>query len=177
MSIFLTSDTHFHHRGILKHRPFETVEEMNETIVKNWNSVVRPQDTVYHLGDVVVWGTVPEEYDILKRLNGKIHLILGNHDKLTRMADRDGSKAAMVGRKRYESVHDLLTIKHDNHKVILCHYPLAVWDCMHHGSVQLHGHCHTNYTPPSGYRQEDVGVDGHNFTPENIEVIFARLGL
>lgn len=177
MSIFVTSDTHFWHNGILRHRPFETVEEMNETLVKNWNSVVGPDDTVYHLGDVVVWGKHPNDYDILDRLHGKIHLILGNHDRLTALADRSGVQAYLNGRKRYESVRELCTIKHKNQKVILCHYPMAEWDSSHHRSLQLHGHSHGNFIPPPGALQMDVGVDCHNFHPILLDEIFQHFNL
>ena len=76
-------DTHFYHKNIIKFedefRPFDTVEEMNETLVDNWNRVVQPEDTVYHVGDVVFGGH--EKHEIIGRLNGKKRLILGNHDR------------------------------------------------------------------------------------------------
>lgn len=78
MSIFLTSDTHFGHANILKHcdRPFQNVEEMNETLITNWNNVVSDNDIVYHLGDFSFRG-----YTRFKnRLSGEIILIKGNHD-------------------------------------------------------------------------------------------------
>ena len=79
--IFFTSDTHFgHQRSFLwEPRGFNSIEEHDETIIKNWNEVVGPEDEVYHLGDVMLNNN---EYGLecIKRLNGKIHLILGNHD-------------------------------------------------------------------------------------------------
>lgn len=83
---FLAADTHFSHRGIVKflrednvtkERPWDTIEEMDEALVKNWNSVVRPTDTVYHLGDVVINRSA---LPILGRLNGTKILVKGNHD-------------------------------------------------------------------------------------------------
>lgn len=83
---FVCSDTHFPHRGIVKflrednvtkERPWDTIEEMDEALVKNWNSVVRPSDTVYHLGDVVINRSA---LPILGRLNGTKILVKGNHD-------------------------------------------------------------------------------------------------
>ena len=81
--IFVCSDCHFNHKNILKYepeaRPFETVEEMNEKIISNWNSVVSPEDTVYVLGDFAMG--LPEKIpSIVERLNGKIIIIRGNHD-------------------------------------------------------------------------------------------------
>lgn len=85
MNIFLTSDSHFSHKGIVKflrddgtkERPWDNTEEMDEALVQNWNSVVRPKDTVYHLGDVVINRSA---LGIVSRLNGTKVLIQGNHD-------------------------------------------------------------------------------------------------
>ena len=79
--IFVTSDTHFEHDKdfIWGPRGFNSVDEMNEKIIKNWNSIVTPEDTVYLLGDVMLgnidWGTY-----CLKNLNGNINILIGNHD-------------------------------------------------------------------------------------------------
>ena len=73
--LYFTSDTHFHHEGIIKFcsRPFKNVEEMNEALIANWNRVVRPEDIVFHLGDFCLGGSA-EWTGILERLNGKIYL-------------------------------------------------------------------------------------------------------
>lgn len=79
-NIFFTSDTHFGHTNILQfcNRPFHSVQEMNEALINNWNNVVRPEDTVYHLGDFAFGGSQLWN-DVLSKLNGHIYLILGNH--------------------------------------------------------------------------------------------------
>lgn len=80
--IFVISDTHFGHNNIIKYcnRPYKTTEEMDWDMVERWNSVVTPQDKVYHLGDVYM-GCSREYIDnLLSKLNGKKRLILGNHD-------------------------------------------------------------------------------------------------
>jgi calcineurin-like phosphoesterase family protein len=86
MSIFIVSDTHFGHNKnfIFEPRGFTTVEEHDETIIQNWNSIVKPEDEVFHLGDVFL---VDNEHGIkcLNRLNGHIHIIRGNHDSETRL--------------------------------------------------------------------------------------------
>ena len=84
-NIFLTADTHFSHAGVckfLRHdgtklRPWDNPEEMDEFMVERWNKVVRPNDKVYHLGDVVI---ARKALAILDRLNGDKVLIKGNHD-------------------------------------------------------------------------------------------------
>ena len=79
--IYFTSDTHFSHEAIIKYccRPFKTVEKMDEALVKNWNEVVPEDGIVFHLGDVG-FGQPKYINDILRRLNGKIYLVIGNHD-------------------------------------------------------------------------------------------------
>lgn len=78
---FFTSDTHFYHSNIIWfcNRPFANVEQMNEAMIRNWNSVVGQDDVVFHLGDFCLGGSA-EWIMILDRLNGHIHLVLGNHD-------------------------------------------------------------------------------------------------
>ena len=85
--IYLISDTHFNHANIIKYcnRPFSDVEEMNKTIIKDWNNVVRYNDTVYFLGDLILSknkGKRAREL-INSILNGNITIIKGNHDKFT----------------------------------------------------------------------------------------------
>ena len=77
--IYYTADLHFHYALLLPSRPFATVEEMDEALVKNWSDTVGPEDTVYLVGDIG-WngGRVPGE--LLERLSGHKHLIRGNHD-------------------------------------------------------------------------------------------------
>lgn len=88
-NIWIISDTHFNHKNILgftdsegkKFRGdlFKDVSDMNEQMIYNWNSVIKPEDKVYHLGDVY-FGSQPEADAILSRLMGKKRLIVGNHD-------------------------------------------------------------------------------------------------
>lgn len=79
--IYLISDTHFNHKNIIQYedRPFKSVEEMNNALIKNWNAVVKPEDTVIHLGDVAL-GHESDLKWIIPSLNGHKILIRGNHD-------------------------------------------------------------------------------------------------
>lgn len=79
--IYFIADTHFNHENIIKYcnRPFKNSQEMNEHIIKKWNSVVKKEDTVYHLGDVG-FGTTEMLKDLVGRLNGTKILLRGNHD-------------------------------------------------------------------------------------------------
>ena len=84
MKFFIISDTHFGHESVIKYcnRPFSSVEEMDATLIKNWNETVSNRDTVLHLGD---FGFGKKEYirEIIGKLNGKKILIKGNHDNWT----------------------------------------------------------------------------------------------
>ncbi len=132
MKIFFTSDTHFGHANIIKYcnRPFESVNQMDEVLINNWNSVVRPDDEVYHLGDFSF--ADPKKY--VYRLNGKIHLIKGNHDY--RRKDRLFLEAGIVW------VKDLFELKKVDPNIVLCHYAMRVWPKSHYGAWQLYGHSH-----------------------------------
>lgn len=80
--IFFISDTHFGHANIIRfcNRPFGTIEEMDEALVANWNGKVGGNDTVYFLGDLFFRASIDRVRDILGRLKGRKHLIIGNHD-------------------------------------------------------------------------------------------------
>lgn len=82
MNIWVTSDTHFGHANIIKYcdRPFRSTEEMDKELIKRWNSVVKSDDIVYHLGDFG-FGSRERIKELRRQLNGRIYLILGNHDR------------------------------------------------------------------------------------------------
>ena len=136
--IFFTADQHFGHKNIIKHcnRPFETVEEMDVALIKNWNATVTPHDTVYILGDLFFRNsTSSEEY--LKKLNGKKHLIIGNHDK-------DWMKKIDLP-LYFESVERMAEINDGTHKITLCHYPMMTWNHVKKDSgFMIHGHIHNS---------------------------------
>lgn len=155
MNVFFCADTHFDHKGILKHcnRPFSSVEEMNEAIINNWNSVVKKNDKIYHLGDFML-STKYEEF--VKRLNGEITLILGNHDH------------SQVARRVLEGrVCNTFVFKLNKHIIFLSHYAHRVWYNSHYGSGHLFGHSHGKLAPFG--KSFDIGVDCNNFTPVSYE--------
>lgn len=149
MTVFFTSDTHFGHANILKKSArgffWPTVEEMDEGLIERWNRKVTPKDTVYHLGDFS-WRP-KETTTLLERLNGKVHLITGNHDpQATRFSPG------------FESVHPLLTLKGLHPlPITLCHYGMRVWNQSHHGALHFYGHSHGSL--PGTSQSCDVGVD------------------
>ena len=181
--IWLASDTHFFHENILKYcnRPFETVEAMNDALVANWNSVVKPDDHVYHLGDFC-FGNVEKWNWCLEpgRLNGHIHLILGNHDP-----DRVLREGTLI--ERFDSIDYQKVLIIEGWTVILNHFPfLSFSNNRDHKAMQLFGHIHSG---PDGidnvmaggkelqWNQYDVGVDNNNYTPVSWAQIKEKLKL
>ena len=141
--VFFTSDTHFYHGNIIRFctRPFKDVEVMNETIISNWNNTVGQDDIVFHLGDFCLGGSA-EWTKILDRLNGKIYLIMGNHDlKNIRQGYID----------RFEYVAMQMHIEIGKQKIYLNHYPFLCFDGGYKDVWQLFGHVHT--------RKNNTGID------------------
>lgn len=133
---FYIGDPHFGHRNIIKydHRPFNTVTEMDSTLINNWNSVVGVDDTVYILGDVSWYDDPHRNNEILNTLNGRKILIRGNHDKPMKDVKYD-----------FEKVVDYLEISDNGQKVILFHYPILFWNGQFHDSIHLYAHVHNSH--------------------------------
>ena len=168
MTLWFTADTHFGHANIIKYcdRPWQSVGEMNETLINNWNAVVRPTDTVWHLGDVGFKGGDPAGF--LKRLNGKIHVCYGNHDKERQIERcRDDGIIEWCGHVRY--------LRHEGQRFFLSHYSHRVWPSSHHGTIHLYGHSHDGLK--DWYRSTDVGVDTPfaNYFPVSFDKIMNRM--
>lgn len=168
---FFTADTHFGHRGIITQcaRPFSDVEEMDEAMIREWNSVVRRGDRVIHLGDFAYKSKNKQE--IFDRLNGEKHLIRGNHDNQSTQS---------MG---WASVSGLEEIVLEGKRIVLCHYGIRSWAGFHRGSLHFFGHSHSGLE--GSRRCLDVGVDSVGFRPLELgellpimetlpELIFAR---
>ena len=153
--IFFTSDLHFGHENIIRFcsRPYNSVEEMDDTLVDNWNAVVPEDGIVFLLGDVSFHkpkSNVTQQ--LLWALNGEIHLIRGNHDE----------KRLTNGiAERFKEILDYKEIRAAkdgyHQRMVLSHYPLYSWNKMQYGSWMLHGHSHG--TCKSVGKMFDVGVD------------------
>lgn len=170
MTIFFSSDTHFGHARIIKYcnRPFQTWWEMDKAITENWNSVVGVDDDVYHLGDFAFYGNKGGyAINAAESLNGRIHLIQGNHDwaHFCGQPTSDRLKARFEWVKPYHEMYVFDEEMDLNQYIILFHYPIAVWNKSHHGSWHLHGHCHGTLPEDDTKARIDVGVDAFNFMP------------
>lgn len=125
---FITSDHHFDHTNIISYckRPFKTIKDMNNVMIARWNTVVKPTDTVYHLGDFALAGR-KRIAELQSKLNGKIVLIRGNHDGSVRTMEQCGF--AVIHSKYLEL-----------DKIIFSHQPLTNEET--HGKINFHGHIH-----------------------------------
>jgi calcineurin-like phosphoesterase family protein len=181
--IFVTSDTHFRHANILKFidsttgeliRPgFETVDAMDEHIIERWNSVVKPGDIVYHLGDVVM-GDKEWFKSNWPRLNGSKRLVIGNHDDIPFLASGGFFKKVSMWRMFPE--FGLLLTHVPVHQKSLYRYPSKDGnsDGLSEPALLLnvHGHIHQNPSPEGSYRC--VCVEQTDYTPVNIEELRTR---
>lgn len=133
--IFYTSDLHFGHEACLHYdnRPFKTIEENDSQIISNWNKKVSQKDEVYILGDIS-WYSQDKTISILNSLNGKKHLIKGNHDRVSPEL-----------RKCFDTIAPYKEIKDSGHNVILCHFPIASFNRHFYGSIHLYGHVHNSH--------------------------------
>ena len=152
---WFTSDLHAGHDRIRlfcpKTRPFSSIEEMDNTLINNWNACVNHEDAVYHLGDFA-WR---DHRSILSRLKGNIIFIKGNHDKGLLQI--------------FPNLPGLMDINVNGQAIVLCHYPMRRWNKSHHGSWMLHGHCHNDLPDDVETLSTDVGVDRWGCKPVSFE--------
>lgn len=139
MANFFVSDIHFGHARVLEfdNRPWSNVEEMDKAIIKNWNERVDIFDDVYILGDIS-WYNVSKTIDILQRLNGYKHLIIGNHDNAF-LKTKD-FRDCFIEIANYKELDN-----GTNNKIVLSHYPLVTFNKCYYGWYHLYGHVHNSF--------------------------------
>ena len=140
---YYIADPHFFHGALntkMDRRGFESVEAMNEYMLRQWNRKVRKNDEVVILGDLS-WGKAEETNELLERLNGRLYLIQGNHDRFLKNKDYNAGRFVWI--KPYEELQD------NKRKVILCHYPIMCYNGQYrvdeNGNPKvymLYGHVH-----------------------------------
>lgn len=191
--IYFTSDNHFYHQNVIKYcnRPQQTVEEMNEDMVKKWNEIVKPEDTVYVLGDFSLAFRAVEIFSF--RLNGTKYLVPGNHDFLhsyhRKSKTKENREKWIQKYKDYgwnvlpeQTTLDIPGLATFN----MCHHPYstqyelengdkyAKWRPVDDGRILLCGHVHETWRTrrsPNGTLMINVGVDVHGFTPISLDKI------
>jgi calcineurin-like phosphoesterase family protein len=176
-NVFFTSDFHLFHNNVLRfdNRPFIDVYEMHQVIEERWNEIVGPNDIVIYLGDLSFarGEDKPSVEGMMYRLNGHIHFVLGNHDKI--------DEIKKIG--KFESVQDYLEVRiahmsEDPYHVGLMkrtetlftcmHYPIYSWNKKHFKSIMIHGHSHMALSDGDFHKNNriiDVGCMGYNYYP------------
>lgn len=175
--IFYTADLHLGHENIVKlsNRPFKNNDDMTNAIIHNWNTVVSKDDDVYIIGDMFFKTSADEKIKILRRLKGRKHLILGNHDK--QMDDE-------AIRKEFASIKNYTVIKDSGREVVLHHFPLLEWDGFFGGAYHVYGHIHNNFDT-AAYQiilknkehfknAFNAGVDVNGFFPRTLDEMIAN---
>lgn len=176
MTSFVIADCHFGHQGIVrftkedgtKLRPWDTIEEHDQALIDNWNSVVNDKDVVYVLGDF----TINKKHIGMGRLlRGRKKLVMGNHD--------EGSIQEYVD-AGFESLHGSIELK--KYSIILSHIPVHVDQIRRYTGGNIHGHLHANQVKTMNalslvpdWRYLCVSVEQVSFTPLNLEDAIQRL--
>lgn len=163
-SLFFVSDTHWCHANIIKycHRKFSDVEEMNQFMAEKWNEVVKPSDTIIHLGDVFM-GRFKKflESNMIKSLNGYKILIKGNHDR----------SADYMKQLGFNEVYNSLHLNLPNNKVaLLKHIPQSDLEGC---DYQFHGHTHSRFPIVGQY--VNFTVEAWNYKPVSLSKLMKVL--
>lgn len=165
--IYFTSDLHFCHDKPFLYEPrgFSSIEEMNETIIKNFNSIIDDNDDLYILGDLILKDT-NKGLEYLNRLNGRLHIILGNHDSQTRID-------LYQTQDKIEDIQYAYLLKYKKYNFYLSHYPTCMgnYDLQMSKTWCLHGHTHSQEKFSEIAKNYNVALDAHNCFPIEIEDI------
>ncbi len=174
-----TSDMHMHHDGIIQHcgRPFRDASDMNESLIRNWNSAVPQDGIVFVLGDMFWKASGADKCEkIMRRFNGRKFLVAGNHDLFSKERYLD------MG---FEEAWDYLEVSVQHQTLVCSHYPMFEWNGFYKGWMHLHGHTHhrepVDYEKSGGHgrhfsaRVYNVGVDANQYAPVLLDAILRKL--
>ena len=166
---YFTADLHLGHEGIIRfcNRPFDSMSEMDKALVQNWNSRITDRDDVYILGDIFHKSKENPE-SVLKKLKGRKHLVVGNHDGWLKGIDAG---------KYFVEIDKMIELNEGGVEMTLCHYPLLSWPGMHRDGYCIFGHIHNHKDEAAWPFIRDnpfllnAGVDVNWFSP----VLFPEL--
>ena len=173
MATYFTADLHFGHQAIIDYcnRPFSDISEMNQALIRNWNSRVNNDDHVYIVGDLFYGGRdaagVDEAIATVKKLNGILHLVAGNHDF--------PYLKKMEYHYLFADVDQIRYLKHEGEHIFLSHYPMAEWSGYYRGSWHIYGHVHNDRDNKAFHFMRDLdkalnaGVDICEYMPVTFE--------
>jgi len=154
---WFTADWHNLYANTIKDckRPFPDVYIQERVLLENYNSVVKPEDTVIYAGDIAM--KKKGAIRALENMNGQIIFVLGNHDK----------KFIQTIKKYVVRVCDRYEFKVGKQDITVSHYAMRTWNKSQYGSWEVFAHSHGNLTPIG--LQHDCGVDNNNFFPISFE--------
>lgn len=163
---YYIADCHFGDGRVIEfsHRPFSSVEEMDSYMLDRWNRTVNDSDDVYIVGDLIHRAEDPEKY--LKKLKGRLHLIIGNHDSwIIKRPELE---------KYFVEINNYLVVKDRGHRIVLFHYPLLEWDGYYYGTWHIFGHIHNHPSLTSERikvldKALNCGADILGFQPVNFD--------
>ncbi|MRI57174.1 metallophosphoesterase [Methylobacterium sp. DB1607] len=164
MTVWFTADTHFGHANVLalSRRPFADIRDHDEALVASWNARVGRGDEVWHLGDFALGLDETALSRLFGRLNGRKHLIVGNHDARRTLR--------LPWSSQPEQMREIVV---DHRRIVLCHYALRSWRRIHGGAVHLYGHTHGRI--PGTRNSEDAGVDAWGYAPVALPDLLMRM--
>lgn len=133
--IYYTADLHLGHDNVLRFdkRPFESAEEMDRTLIANWNSRVTEEDQVYIAGDLIYKSKKPAEW-YLNQLRGIKYLVIGNHEKAVLESEE--------ARNCFAAIDKMMHITDGQHQICMCHFPIVEWNGYFRGHYHIYGHIH-----------------------------------
>lgn len=168
--IYFISDTHFNHDREFVYGPrgFKSIEEMNETLIKNWNETVGPEDDIYVLGDFFLGTDYDYINEVLDKFNGRIHLVVGNHDTPSKIT-------WYTSWNNIVEIADALRIRYKKREFFLCHYPTltaSLEQDPNRAVINLFGHTHSKekFYEDRPYMY-NVAADAHDNRPVSIEQV------
>lgn len=175
---WLMSDTHFGHGKVSGLRGFETTDEHDAAIVRNWNRMVQPSDDVWILGDLAL-GSWREAVQLVAGLPGTKHLVLGNHDR-GHPINRNAHSYLRDYLTAFETVQTMACLRYGGRRILLSHFPYdgegsrdiadraTQWRLRDEGALLLHGHTHSDQrfsTSANGSPQVCVGLEAWKLRP------------
>ena len=168
--IYFTSDLHFNHNKEFVYVPrgFNSVQGMNDTLYENWNNIVTDNDDIYVLGDFFLGTDYDYIRNVLDNLNGRIHLVIGNHDTPTKITE-------YTAWNNIVEISDALRLRYKGRQFFLCHYPVITSypeQDFNKAVINLFGHTHSkDKFYENRYYMYNVAIDAHDNRPVSIEQV------
>ena len=175
--LFFTSDQHFNHKNIISfcNRPYSSIQEMNNSLIENWNKVVPKDAVIFIIGDLIFSMNKFSIRNLCNKLNGDtFYFIFGNHDKSKFFVNLPNNFKILS-----DIVYLAITVNNTYYgQYVLSHYPLYTFQGIDRNVINLHGHIHSGKNSHAGFDTKfksnfhyDIGVDNNNYAPVSLKTI------